>query len=174
MPKYIFKGYNMDPRTFVNPEYRLESYLKNDLFEGIIGKLDYLNLYNADELDKFDTVLIAIHEPGQLVHPDSKIEGFSDVLQINFWDIEEEFGHYKPLTKEQGTEIRKFIEKNKTKKFLVHCAAGQSRSAGVACAVECIVNFDGDDYAYKTGSSDVKSHSRYSPNYTLYEKIIKD
>jgi hypothetical protein len=30
--------------------HRVENYLKNDLFEGIIGKMDYLTLYNADIL----------------------------------------------------------------------------------------------------------------------------
>jgi len=162
------------PITYVNPEYRLEAYLKNDLFEGIIGKMDYLNLYNNDFIDKFGTVLIAIHEPTGMVHPSIKTEGFDDVLQINFWDIENEFGNYKPITKEQGLEMREFITKNKDKRFLVHCAAGQSRSAGVACAVECIVNFNGDAYAYGTGSSAVKSHERYSPNYVVFDKIIKD
>lgn len=165
------------PITIIGDGYRLKNYLKNDLFEGIIGKLDYLNLYNADMLDKHDTVLIAIHEPQHTPHPDFKVEGFADVLQMYFWDIEEEFGNYKPLTKEQGLEMRAFIFKNKDKKFLVHCAAGQSRSAGVACAVECIVNFDGDNYAYGTGGPDassVKSHPRYSPNLTVFDKIIKD
>ena len=58
----------MNPATYVNPEYKLEAYLKNDLFEGIIGKLDYLNLYNNDVIDKENLVLIAIHEPGHLGH----------------------------------------------------------------------------------------------------------
>jgi len=154
--------------------HRLENYLKNDLFEGIIGKMDYLTLYNADAIDKFDTALISIHDPGSMVHPDIKLEGFADILQIQFWDIEEAFGNYKPITKEQGKEIRDFIETNKDKKFLVHCAAGQSRSAGTACAVECIVNFNGNVYEYQTGASDVKSHPRYSPNLVVFDAIMKD
>jgi len=154
--------------------HRLGNYLKNDLFEGVIGKMDYLTLYNADALDKFNTVLISIHDPNSLLHPDAKLQGFTDVLQIQFWDIEEAFGNYAPITKEQGTEIRNFIERNSDKKFLIHCAAGQSRSAGTACAVECIVNFNGSRYDYGTGSSDVKSHPRYSPNLTVFDAIIGD
>jgi len=152
--------------------YRLEAYLKNDLFEGVIGKMDYLNLYNADVLDKSNTALISIHDPDRMVHPDIKLEGFADVLQIQFWDIEEAFGNYKPITKEQGKIIRDFIEANKDLRFLVHCAAGQSRSAGVGMAIECIVNFDGNIYNYQTGDSDIKKHPRYSPNYVVFDKIM--
>jgi predicted protein tyrosine phosphatase len=153
--------------------HRLENYLKNELFEGIIGKMDYLTLYDAETLDKFNTVLISIHDPSSMLHPDTKLQGFADVLQIQFWDIEEALGNYNPITAEQGKEIYNFIEKNKDCKFLVHCAAGQSRSAGVACAVECIVNFYGNVYEYQTGYSAVKSHPRYSPNYTVFDTIVK-
>lgn len=154
----------------------MEAYLKNELFEGIVSKMDYLNLYYNDVIDKIGCVLISIHDPNKALHPSSKIEGFDDVLQIQFWDVEDSIGNYTVIEKSQGTEIRNFIEKNVklNKRFLIHCAAGQSRSAGVACAVECIVNFDGDDYAYSTGSSDVKSHERYSPNLAVYDAIIKD
>jgi len=151
----------------------LRNYLKNDLFEGIIGCNEYITLYEADYIDKFNTVLISIHDPDSDIHPDEKVQGFKDVLQIQFWDVEDTIGNYTVIDKEQGKVIKDFIEKNKDKRFLVHCAAGQSRSAGVACAVECIVNFNGDDYAYKTGSSDVKGHERYSPNPAVYDAIIK-
>jgi predicted protein tyrosine phosphatase len=152
----------------------IKPYLKNDLFEGIVSWEEYLLMYNADVLDKFNTVLISIHDPNRAIHPESKVMGFDDVLQMQFWDVESQIGRYHPLTDEQGTEIREFIEKNKDKRFLIHCAAGVSRSAGVGCAVECIVNFDGDDYGYKTGHSDIKPHDRYFPNFTVYDAIVKD
>jgi predicted protein tyrosine phosphatase len=151
----------------------IKPYLKNDLFEGIVGWEEYLIMYNADVLNKSNTVLISIHDPDKAVHPDSKVEGFHDVLQIKFWDIETPIGNYDIIEPEQGKELRDFIEKHKDKRFLIHCAAGMSRSAGVGCAVECIVNFDGDDYGYKTGHSDIKAHDRYSPNPTVYNMIIK-
>ena len=150
----------------------IKPYLKNDLFEGIVSWEEYLLMYNADVLDKYDTVLISIHDPNRAIHPPEKVKGWHDVLQIQFWDVEHDIGNYKILTNEQGKTIREFIEKHKDKKFMIHCAAGVSRSAGVGCAVECIVNFDGSKYDYQTGSSDIKSHSRYSPNYTVFNKII--
>ena len=152
-------------------KYRLESYLKNDLFEGIIGKMDYLNLYDADTIDKLNTVLISIHDPDREVHPESKIEGFKDDLQIQFWDVEDDIGKYVIISDEQGKVIRDFIQKNKTSKFLIHCAAGQSRSTGVGCAVECIVNFNGSRYDYRTGSSDVKRLERYNLNLAVFDAI---
>jgi len=151
----------------------IRPYLKNELFEGIVSWEEYLIMFNADVLDKFNTVLISIHDPNRAVHPPEKVKGWYDVLQIQFWDVEESIGGYHPLTHEQGQELKEFITKHKDKRFMIHCAAGVSRSAGVGCAVECIVNFDGDDYGYKTGKSDIKSHERYSPNPTVYDRIIK-
>ena len=133
---------------------------------------EYLLLYNEDVLDKYNTVLISIHDPNREIHPPSKVEGWVDVLQIQFWDVESTIGNYEPLSEEQGGIIKRFIEKHKDKRFMIHCAAGVSRSAGVGCAVECIVNFDGDDYGYKTGCSDIKGHKRYSPNPTVYQRIV--
>jgi predicted protein tyrosine phosphatase len=152
----------------------LKPYLKNDLFEGIVGKQEYLTLYNADVIEKVGTVLIAIDDPGKADHPDFKVEGFDDVIQIKFHDVEEPIGNYEPLTDEQGKELKEFITKNKDKRFMIHCAAGMSRSAGCACAVECIVNYDSDVYTYKTSSSDVTAFERYHPNWTVFDKIVKD
>ena len=151
----------------------LKPYLKNELFEGIVGRDEYLLMYNEDVLEKQGTVLIAIHDPTNLEHPEQKISGFDDVLQIAFWDVEDAIGQYTPLTNEQGLEIFKFINKNRNKRFMIHCAAGVSRSAGAGMAVECIVNFNGDVYAYKTGVSAIKEHERYSPNLVVFDTIMK-
>lgn len=153
-------------------------YLQNELFHAVYGKLDYLKDYNNGIENKDNIALISIHNPDSLIHPHSKIEGFADVLQTQFWDIERSENHNGilkvPLTHNQGTELREFILKNKDKKFIVHCAAGQSRSAGVACAIECLVNFNGSVYDYQTGSSEIKDHIRYSPNYVVFDMIVKD
>jgi len=150
----------------------MSQYLHNELFEGILSKAEYLSLYDSNSIPKDNVVLIAIHEPDDTIHPPEKVEGFNDVLQMQFWDIEEAIGRYKPLDEIQAKELRDFIEKNKDKKFLIHCAAGISRSAGVGCAVECIVNYNSDTYSYKTGHSDIKSHWRYSPNPVVFYKIM--
>jgi len=129
-------------------KYRLESYLKNNLFKEAISKMNYLNLYNADANDKSNTVLISNQDSDREVHSEEKIQVFKDVLQIQFWDDENNIG-----------------------KFLVHCAVGQSRSTGMGCAVECIVNFNGSRYDYGTGSSDVKRLERYNLNLAVFDAI---
>jgi len=151
----------------------MEEYLKNSLFEGIISKREVQILSDNQLIDKSNTVLISIVDP-DVEYLDSEVtKNFKGYIGLKFWDIEEQIGNYSPISTLQAEEIRDFIVKNQDKKFLIHCMAGQSRSAGVACAVECIVNFDGDVYNYQTGSSDVKAHPRYYPNLTVFDKICK-
>jgi predicted protein tyrosine phosphatase len=153
--------------------------VQNDLFEGIMGQhefKEYHKLLSTEDRKKL--VLISITEPEasapymSVDDPTSTI-GFHDVLEIKFWDVEYKIGKYEPLTWEQGKIIRDFIVKNKDKKFLIHCRAGVSRSAGVGCAVECLVNHDGDVYNYYLSKSDIKNMPRYDPNLTVFDRIVK-
>jgi predicted protein tyrosine phosphatase len=153
-------------------------FLQNDLFEGIMSKKEFLEYQAKLSLeDRANIVLISISEPydSEFVSDNKDyVIGFHDVLEMKFWDVEEGIGSYKPLSDRQGVKLRKFIKKNKDKKFLIHCKAGQSRSAGVGLAVECIVNFNGSRYDYRTGKTDIYDYARYSPNLTVFDKIIGD
>ena len=151
----------------------MENYLTNELFVGIVSRKEFL-LLHEDGLLPHDIAVICILDPDIEFHDKMIMKSYNSALQIRFWDVEVGVGKYQPLTKEQGQKIKEFILENKDKRFLVHCMAGQSRSAGVACAIECIANFDGNNYEYATGKSDVKNHDRYSPNYTVYDAIIKE
>jgi protein-tyrosine phosphatase len=101
-------------------------------------------------------------------------------MKIQFWDVEDTIGKYEPISKSQALELRHFIikmfEEYDHPKFLVNCMAGQSRSAGVAKAIECLFYFGiGDEakYDYRTGfSSEIDTHIRYSPNLTVFDRII--
>lgn len=152
----------------------VKPFLKSELFEGIVGHNEYLELYNEDMIDKENVVLIAIHNPGSNVHPDSKIEGFVDVLQTHFWDLESKWGDYDVIDDDTGSLIRNFIEKHKDKRFFIHCSAGKSRSAGVGCAVECITQYDGDRLTYGMSNSEVKYHERYYPNLKVFDTVLGD
>ena len=150
----------------------LKPFLKNDLFEGIIGKSELKLLSDEGLIQKSGTVLIGIHDPDSTNNPKDVTDGFDDVLELNFWDIEEAIGNYDPITNEQGKIIRDFILRNKDKRFLVHCHAGMSRSSGVACAVECLVNYNGCVYTFKTSHSEVSNHPRYFVNWTVFDKVM--
>jgi predicted protein tyrosine phosphatase len=159
--------------------------IQNELFEGIMGINEYKEYQTKLSLEyRKDIVLISITEPeSSVTYPDTKLSedspiytlGYHDVIEMKFWDVEKPIGtNYLPLSDEQGKELRTFIEKNKDKKFLIHCKAGESRSAGIGLAVECIVNFNGNRYEFRTGKTDIYNYTRYSPNLTVFDKIIGD
>ena len=155
--------------------------IQNDIFEGIMGLHEYLEYQKLLTLkDREDIVLISISEPTSDGYGDTTLSvvdpisvlGYHDVLEMKFWDVEEPIRNYLPLTDEQGSLIREFIQRNTDKKFLIHCKAGISRSAGIGKAVECLIDYNGDKYAYSTGISNIGDYDRYFPNRTVYDKIL--
>lgn len=154
--------------------------------EAIISREEIQCAIAQNVLDKENLVLISISEPGEhykySILSKEEVQGFKDVLQIEFWDIEEDFGDYKIITDEQAKIIQNFIlvnlQKDSETRFIVHCKAGKSRSAAVGRAIECIKFFGiGDEakYSYKTCfNSEISAHSRYTPNLTVFDKIVKD
>ena len=154
--------------------------------EAIISREEIQCAIAQNVLDKENLVLISISEPGEhykySILSKEEVQGFKDVLQIEFWDIEEDFGDYKIITDEQAKIIQNFIlvnlQKDSETRFIVHCKAGKSRSAAVGRAIECIKFFGiGDEakYSYKTCfNSEISAHSIYTPNLTVFDKIVKD
>jgi len=157
--------------------------IQNKLFEGIMGREEFLSYKKTlSPDDKNKMVLISISEPNNNIFisdDESATSDFFDILEIKFWDVEKPLVNvtkgveYYPLTDEQGKEIKDFILKNRDKKFLIHCKAGKSRSAGVGKAVECLINFNGDVYNYRTSHSEIDDYERYAPNQTVFDKITK-
>lgn len=176
----IEKARELKKMRLENPTLVDKFYVYNELFHGIIGKEEFKKISSKmDDETKKDLVLISITEPDNDYIEKEYIEGFHDVLETKFWDIEKDITDslsnvtYSAITKTEGQKIKEFILKNKDKCFLIHCHAGISRSAGVGCAVECIVNFGGNIYEYQTSYSDIKSHQRYAPNYTVFDSICR-
>lgn len=160
--------------------------ISTDTIKGIVSRNEIRCIINQNIIDKQNLVLISIGEPTEnqenclkdIKLLDEEVKGFKDVLRIEFWDIEEDFGDYKIITDEQAKEIQDFIIKNIDNKFIINCQAGKSRSAAVALSVECIKFFGiGEEakYNYKTCfNSEIKTHSRYCPNLTVFDKIVKE
>lgn len=151
--------------------------------EAIISREEMQCAIHQGVLDKENLVIISISEPIQEGYSDERlsdeeVQGFKDSLRIKFWDIEEDFCDYKIISDEVALEIQNFILKNLESRFIVHCRAGVSRSAAVGRAIECIKFFGiGEEakYNYKTSfDSEISAHSRYSPNLTVFDAIVKD
>lgn len=147
--------------------------INSDKIYAIIGKEEFeIITPRMDVETKSKIVVISITDPDvDAVEPELFYD-YADHLRIQFWDITKDFYPYDAITDEQGKQIKDFILKNKDAAFLIHCMAGISRSAGVGCAVECLLNYDGDVYAYATGNSDVKGFWRYAPNLKVFDTIV--
>lgn len=99
-------------------------------------------------------------------------EYFKDKLELKFWDIEEPFANYDIITDNQAREIREFILKNKDEHFLINCEAGVSRSAAIGLAVEYLTR-DLELYPeWIQFPRKILQHWRYTPNMTVFNKII--
>lgn len=150
--------------------------VKTNTIKAIISRAEVMK-YSEDGFKSLDinenTVLISITDPKSDFLPVKIQNQFKDVLNIQFWDMEEQIGNYKPINKEEATIIRNFIINNKDKNFVIHCEAGISRSSGVGLAILLICEFNCDKYLMATSDNPIKSHHRYSPNYTVYDMISK-
>jgi rhodanese-related sulfurtransferase len=95
---------------------------------------------------------------------------FSDVTESGFEDAKERhpnwLGQLKLISDSDANKIKEFMDNlNKdTDILIVHCRAGQSRSAGVAAALSKI--YFGDDSYYF-------NNSKYTVNMTVYYKVLK-
>jgi predicted protein tyrosine phosphatase len=148
--------------------------------EAIISRDEMQCAIYQNVIDKENLVLISIGEPGreETILTSDFVKDFKDVLQVEFWDIEEDFSEYKIIADEQAKLIQDFIIKNKDNRFIINCQAGISRSAAVGKAIECIKFFGiGEEakYNYLTSfNSEISAHSRYCPNLTVFDKIVKE
>jgi len=89
-----------------------------------------------------------------------------DVLPLKFEDTNGKGDDRVYFSREHAKKILEFYHKykNKTKHFVVHCAAGMSRSAGVTAALYRI-HFNEDNEKYWT---------EYLPNTLVYRTIIRE
>jgi predicted protein tyrosine phosphatase len=161
----------------------IQNTISTATIEAIISRNEIIDLIETNKLDKENLVLVSISEPHQDGYEDEaltdmQVQGFKDSIRVKFWDIEEDFGKYKIISDEVAKQLQGFIINHKDDQFIVHCKAGQSRSAGVGKAIECIKYFGTGDtakYNYQTSfNSEIDKHPRYSPNLTVFDKIVKD
>lgn len=81
-----------------------------------------------------NTVLISINEEHGNLYP-LQVNIDDRVLRLRFSDItsmiNDDGKQYLPITRNTANKVVDFVEENKDKNFIVHCAAGVSRSSAV-------------------------------------------
>ena len=119
------------------------------------------------ESHDFKTAIISITDTDKadVVFDKNEVNGIRAVLRLKFDDVERDYKNEHCITKEDAENIVKFVNKNKNKvdKFIVHCEAGVSRSAGVGAAIMKALH--GDDW-------DVFKNPLKCPNMKCYRTVL--
>ena len=90
---------------------------------------------------------------------------FKNFIMVSFWDIEVPISNYNIISESTAIFLAKFIE-NAQGDFIVSCAAGMSRSAGVAKAISVIKEHNGK-------FNKIQNNKQFFPNKSVEEKIIQ-
>ncbi len=149
------------------------------LFEAVLGRNELIGVYKS--LD-YEAALISIWTPGdyerlKVTNPEAFQEYtrmdkfFTTKIRQEFWDTENNVPGYDTISPEQANSLVDFIIMNTGRTYAIHCDAGQSRSAGVALAIECIIKHNGDRYQAGLAPS-YTDHERYSPNRKVHDIIM--
>lgn len=125
----------------------------------IMSKLDVMQ--KSHIIDE-DCVVISINNIGTEKPMFAANSNIKDVLTLWFDDEE---NSEKGMNSAQADEVASFVRKweDKTKLIVVHCAAGVSRSAGVAAAIGKALNND-DTFVF--------NNPKYVPNRNCYRKTL--
>lgn len=142
---------------------------KTDKILAILSKEKFIK--RAKDFWGDNVVCISIRNPETEALDLDFFYGFKSYLTVDFYDTEEG-DPYPWISDEKAEIIRNFILEHKECKFILHCDAGQSRSAGVGKAVECLTLFDGNVYNYRTSNSDINEDFGFFPNRTVFDKIV--
>ena len=151
--------------------------MKTRVISDVISRRELLNNYRTYN---YEDALIGFWSPGDWEKADEetlnsykKAQSFFVAnIRQDFWDTEDNVPGYDTISESQADELVRFIYNNQNRRFVIHCDAGQSRSAGAALAVECILKCNGDRYAFSLEAPFVGSNPRYTPNRKVYDKIM--
>ena len=87
-----------------------------------------------------------------------------DICEVQFFDLDNTYPIKKGLMEfKDAKKIAEFVSYYKDKIIIVHCDAGQSRSAGVAAALSKYYNNDDSEYF---------DNPRFTPNMWCYRQIM--
>lgn len=123
-------------------------------------------------------VIISINSTGSELAKVVRNEHTLAVSSFVFADLDQEpgptyrqvYGEPTLFTREHAKAILRFAQTPGISAIVVHCDAGQSRSAAVAAALSVIYN-DGDDRQF-WGTDQMYGAKMYSPNRLVYRTIL--
>lgn len=110
------------------------------------------------------TAIISISDVGEPPNHFSDNPNIKDVCRLWFDDVNT--GEKNCITAADANTILDFVDRvlNKVDLLIIHCAAGISRSAGIAAALMLILN--GSDAA-------IFDNPRYCPNSACYNAVLR-
>jgi len=119
------------------------------IFQFKESKMAKIYIYSRRQVQRLipssKSILISIASPGQN-HP--KVSGSWRSLQLKFHDIDEVREEGDTIINEwHAVNILKYLDITQPEEIVINCEAGISRSAGVAVALEEILN--GNNKAFK-------------------------
>ena len=117
--------------------------------------------------DKSIIISITNHAFGSPLITPCNINGIIDVKFLKFNDTDSTERIYGGITEEDAVEISNFVKKYEKmpviENIIVHCDAGQSRSAGVAAAIM--------KYMFNDDTPIFNNH-KYKPNMLCYRRVL--
>ena len=135
----------------------------------LVMSREHARRWSYENKDGIPTAIISITDPhspinrfdgaGLRGHPN----GIKSILRLQFADVDR--GSPGCITSWDAESIVRFVNRNldKVERLIVHCEAGQSRSAGVAAAI--LKYLTGDD-------TQIYDDSKYTPNSTCYREVL--
>jgi predicted protein tyrosine phosphatase len=154
------------------------NWFSDEIIFGIVSRQEIEKIIRNPNVNLSTLNLISILDPdgiGKNGKPISNyfFKKFNSYIILRFWDTDGTLENYPSISDEQALKLAKFIWNHRNEKFLVHCNAGISRSAGVGLAIECIVRFNGNKFEFQTSKCKIKEHPRYYPNLYVFNKICE-
>lgn len=107
-----------------------------------------LNCYGAEGLEKLppNTVLISFNEEDRALYPLKLNRDSDSILTLRVSDVTSKLEHkgvtYYPISDYNCLQILDFINRHNGKHFIVHCAAGLSRSTAVCLYLHIAHGYD--------------------------------
>jgi predicted protein tyrosine phosphatase len=125
-------------------------------------------------LEKYELsyAIISISEPGERSESWSAVnnslsfidENCQGILALDFYDVEQDFKYLKTITEEDAINAVDFLleMEDKVDYLICQCAAGISRSSGMAAGLLEVMGRD---------SKEIFTNHQYFPNRTVYKTI---